>query len=135
MRYAISYVSTVNPDLSNSDITKLMDYVNMQNNARGIIGILIYSDGNFFQIIEGSKKVIKAMFEKIKKDIRHHNVIKMLDQEIQGPPFSEYHSSFTVISNHHNQCEIQRFLNKESLNKPAHFKSTSYLAKKLLKVT
>ncbi|MEW7279852.1 BLUF domain-containing protein [Aquimarina sp. 2201CG1-2-11] len=135
MRYAISYVSTVNPTLSNSDITKLMDYVNTYNNAKGIIGILIYSDGNFFQVLEGSKSVIQEMFEKIKKDTRHHNIIKMLDQEIEGPPFSEYHSSYTVLSDHHNQCEIQRFLKNEAGNKPAHFKSTSYLAKKILKVT
>ncbi|WP_106793158.1 BLUF domain-containing protein [Aquimarina sp. Aq78] len=133
MRYIISYVSTVNPNISHSDMTELMDYVRLNNNAIGLMGILIYSEGNFFQILEGEEQVVKMMFEKIRKDYRHHNIIKMLDKEIMGSSFSESRSSFTVISDHYNQSELHQFLKKEQENNPEHYKSISYLAQKFMK--
>ncbi|PKV49718.1 FAD-dependent sensor of blue light [Aquimarina sp. MAR_2010_214] len=132
MRYIISYVSTVNPNISNSDMKALMNYVRLNNNAIGLTGILIYSEGNFFQILEGEEQTVKMMFEKIRKDHRHHNIIKMLDKEIVTSPFSEYHSSFTVISNHYNQNELHQYLKKEETNNPEHYKSISYLAQKFM---
>ncbi len=99
------------------------------------MGLLIYSDGNFFQILEGEKEIVKMMFERIKKDSRHHNIIKMLDKEIMQSAFSEYHSSFIVISDQHDQNKLHRFLYKEKTNNPEHFKSISYLTQKFMKLT
>ncbi|MBQ0736432.1 BLUF domain-containing protein [Aquimarina celericrescens] len=134
MRYIISYVSTVNPDLSNTDIAKLMDHVNVHNNTIGLTGILIYSEGNFFQVLEGEEEIVKRMFERIKKDSRHYNIIKMLDKEMNDHSFSEYHSSFTVISDHYSQTELQEFLNKEKDYNPEHYKSILYLTQKFMKL-
>ncbi len=134
MRYVISYVSTVHPQVSNYDIAKLMDFIKTNNNILNITGILIYSDGNFFQILEGEKFLIKMLFDKIKKDVRHYNIIKMLDKEIKVNSFSEYNSSFTVISDHYNHKELQLFLKKERRNNPEHFDSISYLTQKFMKL-
>lgn len=134
MRYVISYVSTVHPQVSNYDIAKLMDFIKTNNNTLNITGILIYSDGNFFQILEGEKFLIKMLFDKIKKDVRHYNIIKMLDKEIKVNSFSEYNSSFTVISDHYNHKELQLFLKKERRNNPEHFDSISYLTQKFMKL-
>jgi uncharacterized protein (DUF2249 family) len=133
MRYIISYVSTINPNISGSNMTELMDYIRFHNNAIGLMGILIYAEGNFFQILEGEEQIVKMMFEKIRKDYRHHNIIKMLDKEIMGSSFSKSHSSFTVISDHYNQNELQQFLKKEKANNPEHYKSISYLAQRFMK--
>ncbi|GAA4277204.1 BLUF domain-containing protein [Aquimarina mytili] len=134
MRYTISYVSTSNPNVSDIDITQLMDYVKTQNCLLNITGILIYSDGNFLQVLEGAKEVITTLFEKIKKDPRHYNIIKMLDKEISDTSFSDYHSSFTVISDHDGPIELQKFLKKEKLSNPEHFKSIQYLIQKFMKL-
>ncbi len=132
MRYVISYVSTVNPDLSEIDIENLMAYVKIHNNTLDITGILIYSDGNFFQVLEGKKEIIKKLFGRIKKDQRHYNIIKMLDKEITDGSFSEYHSSFTVISGNNSHTELQKFLKNEKDYNPEHFKSISYITQKFM---
>ncbi|GAA4270756.1 BLUF domain-containing protein [Aquimarina gracilis] len=134
MRYTISYVSTVSPDLSETDIADLMSYVKQHNNFLDITGILIYSDGNFLQVLEGEKETVKILFERIKKDPRHYNIIKMLDKEIKDNAFSKYHSSFTVISGHYSHTELQQFLKKEENYNPEHFKSISYLTQKFMKL-
>ncbi len=134
MRYVISYVSTVNPNISNTDINELMEYVKVRNNNMDITGILIHSEGNFFQVLEGSKEAVKKMFEKIKKDARHYNVIKMLDKQIENNSFSEYHSSFTIISGHYSRAELQQFLVEQKNQNPEHFKSISYITEKFMKL-
>ncbi|GGX06646.1 BLUF domain-containing protein [Aquimarina muelleri] len=135
MRYVISYVSTATSKISSYDIAQLMDLIKTNNNKLNIIGILIYSDRNFFQILEGEKHLVKMIFNKIKKDARHYNIIKMLDKEIKTPTLRKYNPSFTVISDHYNQKELQQFLNKEKTNNPEHFDSISYLTKKFMKLT
>ena len=132
MRYVISYVSTINPNVSEIDIGNLMDYVKIQNNSLNITGILIYADGNFFQVLEGEKETIKTLFERIKKDKRHYNLIKMLDKDVNDGSFSKYHSSFTVISNQKGYTELQKFLKKEKDYNPEHFKSISYITQKFM---
>lgn len=64
MWQTISYVSTANRLLTNADINELLDFVKVKNNSLNITGILMYSDGNFFQILEGEKTIIKELFKK-----------------------------------------------------------------------
>ena len=134
MRHIISYVSTARKGLLDSDIEDLMNYIKLRNDFLDITGILIYSEGNFFQILEGQKDVISLVFEKIKRDTRHYNIIKMLDKEINRKTFSEFNFSYTVISNRQSQEQLKQFLKKEKNTNPEHFKSISYLAMKFMKI-
>ncbi|MBP2833668.1 BLUF domain-containing protein [Aquimarina sp. U1-2] len=134
MRYIISYVSTVHPDVSSTDISQLMDYVRTYNNTIGLTGILMYSEGNFFQVLEGEEKLVKMMFERIKQDSKHYNIIKMLDSQMNTNSFSEYHSSFTVIADDYSKNELLEFLKKEKDNNPEHYKSISYLTQRFMKL-
>ncbi|WP_062062381.1 BLUF domain-containing protein [Aquimarina longa] len=135
MKYIISYVSTANPNTSRSDMIKLIDFIKYNNKEIGIAGILIYSDGNFFQILEGEKEIVKMMFERIKRDPRHYDIIKMLDKEIIEFNFLDYDSSFTIISDHYSQNKLQQFLKKEKTYNPEHYKSISYLTQKFMKLS
>ncbi|MCK8522202.1 BLUF domain-containing protein [Aquimarina sp. D1M17] len=135
MRYVISYVSTINPQVSDMNVTELMDHVKHRNTDLEITGILIYSEGNFFQVLEGEKDIIHSIFNKIKNDTRHYNIIKILDKEIEDHSFSKYHSSFTVISNHYSHRELQLFLEQQKKDNPEHFQSISYLTQKFMKLS
>ncbi len=135
MRYIISYVSTVSANVSNTGIKDLMNFVYSHNNNIGITGILIHSEGNFFQILEGDEETVRMMFERIKKDPRHYNIIKMLDKKIDANSFTEYHTPFTIISSHNSHSELHKFLQKEKINNPEHYESISYLIQKFMNLT
>lgn len=46
------------------------------NNARdGVTGALLYSDGCFAQVLEGSLTAVQRTFERIQQDARHGDVI------------------------------------------------------------
>ncbi|SHJ64402.1 BLUF domain-containing protein [Aquimarina spongiae] len=135
MRHTICYVSTVSPDVSDTMLSEIMAHVKQNNSKLDITGILMHSEGNFFQVLEGEKEVILPLFHKIKEDRRHYNVIKILDKEINNSTFTEYHSSFAVISSQSGHKELQHFLKRLKTNNPEHFKSISYLTQKFMKLS
>ena len=55
MQYAISYVSTVSPNLTEQEIKEVLKFSQNLNIEFNITGILLYSEENFFQVLEGKK--------------------------------------------------------------------------------
>ncbi|AVR45436.1 blue light sensor protein [Christiangramia fulva] len=91
MRYAISYVSTKSPSVKEEEIYKVLEDSCSYNNENNITGLLVYFDGNFFQLIEGEKEAVRELFyNKIKKDSHHRNIIKFLEKEITNPAYDGY---------------------------------------------
>ncbi|MEP6263061.1 MAG: BLUF domain-containing protein [Gillisia sp.] len=86
MNYAICYVSTANKSLEPTQVTEILDQTEARNNQIGIRGFLIYSEGNFFEVLEGEEQMIKELFLTIKDDHRHKNIIiifeKICDKEL-----------------------------------------------------
>lgn len=77
MRHAISYVSSKRDYVTNEEIHKLLHQTYTYNNAHNIHGLLVYSEGSFFELIEGEKENIKNLYyDKIEKDPRHKDIIK-----------------------------------------------------------
>lgn len=90
MRHAICYVSSKNKNLTHKQIIKLLEFCLENNEINEIKGILLYSEGNFFQILEGEKKIVLNLFEKIKKDSRHKNIIQITGHDIKKGSFDGY---------------------------------------------
>lgn len=88
MNYAICYVSTASTALEPYEVVEILDQTEVRNNQIGIRGLLIYSEGNFFEVLEGDEKMIKELFLTIKGDPRHKNIIiifdKIFDKELLG---------------------------------------------------
>ena len=132
MKSVICYVSTANKELSESDISLLFKTVRQKNNTIGVTGILMFSEGNFFQIMEGEHDTIISLFNKIKVDPRHYNIIKILQKPTGNQFFDHYHSGFTTILNGEEKHKLQSFLNNEKVVNPDSYKSISYLAQKFI---
>tara|TARA_B100001750_G_C15373693_1_gene528656 strand:+ start:408 stop:812 length:405 start_codon:yes stop_codon:yes gene_type:complete len=132
MKSVICYVSTANKELSKSDISLLFKTVRQKNDILGVTGILMFSEGNFFQIMEGEHHTINDIFKNIKVDPRHYNVIKILQKPTGNQFFNHYHSGFTTILNHEEKYKLQSFLNNEKVVNPDSYKSISYLVQKFI---
>lgn len=90
MEYAICYVSTATRDLSKGEINSLLEFCKANNDRHNIKGILLYSDGNFFQVLEGEKKAVLGLMEKIKADDRHHSIIQVVGREVEEGSYDHY---------------------------------------------
>jgi len=94
MRYAICYVSTAKTYLSRTEISRILSSSETSNNQEDITGLLLYSEGNFFQIIEGNREQIMELYKCIENDPRHFNLIKLFGKEVHNEAFDGYKSDF-----------------------------------------
>jgi hypothetical protein len=63
-----------------------LDLIENRNNNEGVNGLLIYSNGNFFEVIEGEKNKIMDLFEDIKQDLRYRNIM-IIFEKVAARPF------------------------------------------------
>nr|WP_321231903.1 BLUF domain-containing protein [uncultured Psychroserpens sp.] len=105
---SICYVSNKNDDLSNDELDYLLTSIIERNNKLGISGILMLQNNHFFQIMEGQASIIDNLFVSIKKDHRHHGLIKLLETTIADRIFEDYQSGlFSVITEYSNLKKLR----------------------------
>jgi hypothetical protein len=95
MNYLI-YISTSVKLFSNADLTELLLQSRLNNSKAGITGMLLYSKGTFFQVLEGEEEALNIAFEKIKNDPRHKGIIKMKSGTLAERNFPEWSMGFTT---------------------------------------
>ena len=66
MIYYLVYLSTATDHLGKGDLKILLEKSRAKNAQRSISGLLVYEDRDFIQILEGNKKTVIELFEKIK---------------------------------------------------------------------
>lgn len=90
MRYAISYVSTATQIHPTEIVNALLDKTMKYNNQNDITDILLLSEGNFFQLLEGEETKIKDLYSRIAKDPRHTNIIKFIGKAVIRASYDGY---------------------------------------------
>lgn len=95
----IAYVSSsANSELSETSLYEIARDCQTRNAENGITGLLIYRDGSIWQILEGPPDAIDRVFENIKKDVRHKNIIVVLDRFVQHRDFKFWNFAFRNYS-------------------------------------
>jgi len=84
------YVSTRTPECTDDEINKILKSCEKNNSTIDITGVLLYSDKNFIQYIEGEYKEIIALYDKIKSDSRHKNAKLITSSPIQVRTFPSW---------------------------------------------
>ncbi len=117
MIYTLCYVSKASEELNETAIEDIFLTTLHNNTKKGINGILLYGMGNFFQVLEGDKKQIEALYEnEIKEDPRHSEIFEVIRRETEEPVFSNYNSLFTLIQNTAQLEQIKAYLKKHRIN-------------------
>ncbi|MCC4213063.1 BLUF domain-containing protein [Leeuwenhoekiella parthenopeia] len=109
MMYAICYVSDERKELNKEDLILLYEQTVYNNYREQITGVLIYKDGSFFQVLEGEHQIITSLFDKIKKDKRHMNVITLFKRE-SDRVFDDYLTGFSIVDNYQGLESLRIFL-------------------------
>lgn len=109
MRYVISYVSTQIRDLDPSEVVHILYETETRNEDLGINGLLVYSEGNFFEVIEGEKEKIQELYKHILKDERHKNVILLFQKEVHKPFFDEEEAHFISENALYRKMKVECF--------------------------
>lgn len=94
--YRIIYLSSATTKFSNDEIMSLLESSRKNNEINEITGLLLYSDGNFLQILEGNKKPLDDLYKKISIDSRHKNIIKVFHGKVPERNYSNWKMGFST---------------------------------------
>ncbi len=102
MHYVI-YVSQAAKPMSTDELESLLSYSRTRNTEKGITGLLIYrhaqdaDSGHFIQMLEGEEAEVRALYDKIRRDKRHHTILLLREGEIAGRMFSDWAMGFKNV--------------------------------------
>jgi len=113
--HQLLYVSNAVELMSRQELEVLLDQAKANNKALNITGMLVYHDGTFIQILEGEEQQVKSLFEEVKKDPRHDNVILIEEMPVQKRAFASWDMAFRQLSTAElkDYPVIDRLLNKD----------------------
>jgi hypothetical protein len=84
------YVSTRKPICTEIEIQKILNSCERNNRDIDITGVLLYSDTQFIQYIEGPYSIIISLYDKIKTDPRHKNPVLISNSPIEKRLFPSW---------------------------------------------
>ena len=117
MNYTICYISKAREGLSDPEIEQIFANTKQKNNNANIKGILLYGFGNFFQVLEGDKKIIEDLYlNKICDNTRHSDIQTIINYQINDPIFNAYSTEFNIVKTNDQLDSIKTYLNQNNLH-------------------
>jgi hypothetical protein len=100
--YELIYNSAARKNLNASDISKILETARNFNSQNEITGCLLFHNNQFIQILEGEKTKLLELYNSIKKDDRHTNVMLLAQAEKQERIFPNWSMAYHQLSENDN---------------------------------
>ena len=118
--YHLIYTSHAVSPLSQHELIDLLAESRTFNAANHITGMLLYLRGKFIQVLEGEKKVVTELYERIQVDPRHEKVMTVIEGNSPIRFFKNWSMGFKQLtpdefSHITSYKDIDRFFRKEGL--------------------
>jgi len=88
------YASTATSPVEARDLAGMLVHARAKNARLGVTGMLLFSDGCFFQVLEGDEDVVLPLFETISADPRHASIVTIIREPIAERSFSDWSMAF-----------------------------------------
>ena len=92
------YASTAVREFKAEELAELLRQARAANERLDLTGMLLYTEGSFFQVLEGETDVIDTLYAKLTADKRHEKMVKIIQEPIPRKSFSDWSMGFSVIS-------------------------------------
>ncbi|MCG8429084.1 MAG: BLUF domain-containing protein [Chromatiales bacterium] len=90
--------ASTNEALSSEELEVLLEESRKNNEALNVTGMLLYHAGSFFQVLEGERAVVEGIYDKITKDSRHADLIKLIVEPIEERAFAKWTMGYPRVS-------------------------------------
>jgi hypothetical protein len=108
---SLVYVSTAQ-DISPNDTDDILSYSKTNNKEKGITGILHYNEPFFLQCLEGDRKDVNVLYNKIICDERHMKPMILNYSTINKRRFTGWSMAFVQNKKVKNDAILKHSLNK-----------------------
>jgi len=97
MLIQLIYSSTASADFSPAELNAILAQSITNNQVNAVTGLLLYTNGSFLQLLEGSTAAVDATYARIARDPRHHAIEPHLRTPISQREFSQWHMGFRLL--------------------------------------
>ena len=84
------YVSTATGPITTAVTGTILRSAKAHNAANGITGVLCQGRGVYLQVLEGERSQVDALYERISRDTRHHNLVLRQQQDIKARSYGNW---------------------------------------------
>ncbi len=92
------YTSTATRVFDDQDLIELLLKARENNQRLGLTGMLLYTQGSFFQVLEGKPAALEELFQSISRDERHTSVTTIIREPIPKRSFGDWTMGYATIS-------------------------------------
>ena len=91
------YCSAAIPELAPADLRAILETARHRNSQLSVTGMLLYTSGSFFQVLEGDEATVTELFTLIASDRRHKNATMIIREPIARRAFGDWTMGFAEI--------------------------------------
>nr|WP_299340027.1 BLUF domain-containing protein [Allomuricauda sp.] len=92
--HSLVYRSVASDSFNVSEIYKMLSDARNYNATHDITGCLLYHNHQFLQLLEGNENEVAKLFDRIKKDSRHHDIVTLIEDRDSERIFGEWSMAF-----------------------------------------
>jgi hypothetical protein len=92
------YASVATESLAPEQLKNLLRDSRTANKRAGLTGMLLHSEGSFFQVLEGEPTAVNSLFRKLDRDQRHQQVTLIIQEPIARRSFEDWTMGFSGAS-------------------------------------
>jgi Sensors of blue-light using FAD len=92
------YASAARRNFDTAELMELLQAARKHNDEAGLTGMLLYTEGSFFQVLEGAPGAVEALYSRIELDSRHEQVTRIVTEAIPSRSFAHWTMGFIQVS-------------------------------------
>lgn len=112
-----------------TNVARILLKSRANNKKNGLVGVLYFGDGCFFQCLEGAAEAVDKLYETLLKDSRHKDLKVLTRKSIGALSFSNWSMKHVPLEN-----EMMKLLKSQGLNKFDPYKFNAETTKKALEL-
>ena len=97
MLYELIYRSQAKAGIREEDLKNILETARSFNASENITGCLLFHDNQFLQLLEGEFNVLMELYERIKLDQRHSNVVLLHMRETAYRIYTDWTMAFKSV--------------------------------------
>ncbi|MEI7611528.1 MAG: BLUF domain-containing protein [Betaproteobacteria bacterium] len=92
------YVSRASIECDDAELDTMLESSVRHNATQHVTGMLLYSGGNFMQVLEGEDTAVDETYGRIAKDHRHKGLIVVVREPIKKRDFESWSMGFRRLN-------------------------------------
>jgi hypothetical protein len=92
------YASSADSKMGDAELRAILERAREANSRLDITGILLHTEGSYFQVLEGEAEAIDSLYAKIALDKRHRHVVLIVREPIARRSFSDWSMGFASVT-------------------------------------